>query len=232
VAAGAVGVCIAAAFGTDVRAALPAIVAGCGTVIVLNLIADRGQGTALAQAVTALVLAITVGAGLFTVVVGDDTDRYGAILSPSGDPSYEAHVTKWSATLDELEGHPFGMGLATAGRVQEEGTTPYVTAGSYAIDNSYLKIAFEQGFPVLALFAAGMIALFVGLARRATKVRAGPVRGLAIGAAGTMATGLAMFLTGGYIESLAVLFLWIPIGAAIGALAAAREEEAEAGASA
>jgi hypothetical protein len=45
-----------------------------------------------------------------------------------------------------------------------------------------------------------------------------------------MATGLAMFLTGGYIESLAVLYLWIPIGAAIGALAATRE--AETGASA
>jgi O-Antigen ligase len=224
-AAVAIGLCFAAVFGTDVRAALPAIVAGCGTVIVLNMIAGRFQGTALAQGATALVLAISAGAGLFVVVVGEESPRYGAILSPSGDPSYEQHLNKWRATLDELEGHPFGLGLATAGRVQQERSTPYITAGTYAIDNSYLKIAFEQGFPVLALFAAAMIAILIGLARRAVRVRAGPVRGLAIGAAGTMVTGLAMFVTGGYIESLGVLFLWISIGAAVGALAAAKEAE-------
>jgi hypothetical protein len=225
VAAVAVPLGAVAAFGTDVRAALPAIAAGGAVVVLLNVIAARGRGGPLGQALVAGMLAITGGAVLFTVVVGEDTERYGAILSPSGDTSYEAHITKWEAALEELEGHPFGLGLATAGRLQQEGSTPYVNAASYAIDSTYLKIAFEQGFPVLALFAAAMIALFIGLARRAIRVRAGPVRGLATGAAGTMAAAMAMFVTGVYIETIGVLFLWVALGAAVGAIGAIQEAE-------
>jgi hypothetical protein len=219
-----IGGCLCAAYGTDVRAVVPALVAGAGTVIVLNQIAGGRRGTVLAQTMAAVAIAATAGAVLFTVVVGPDSSRYGAILSPSGDPSYESHVRKWEAALADLDGHPFGIGLGTAGRLAEEGAGPFVTAGSYAIDSSYLKIAYEQGFPVLAIFLIAMIALLVELMRRAVRARSPGVRALAIGAAGALVAALCMFVTGQYMESLDSLFLWISLGAAIGAIAAERSE--------
>lgn len=223
----AVALCFAASFGTDVRAAIPAVVSGSALVIVLNMIASRGRGTALAQALTGLVLAITIGAGLFVVVVGDKTDRYGALFSPSGDLAYEGRMTKWKAALEDIDQHPFGLGLATAGKLAERGGIPFVTTGSSNVDSSYLKIALEQGFPVLAIFVIGMLALLVGLARRAVKVRDGPIRALAIAGSGTLAAGLTMFVTGEYIESPVVIVMWVVVGAAIGAIST--EEEAETG---
>src|SRR5206468_9045312 len=129
----AIGLCLSAAYGTDVRAAIPALIAGGGTVIVLNQMSSGARGTALAQTLGAVAIAAAVGAFLFTVVVGPDSSRYGAILSPSGDPSYQAHIKKWGAALDDLHGHPFGKGLGTAGRLAQQGAGPFVTVGSYAI---------------------------------------------------------------------------------------------------
>lgn len=223
-AAVAVGLCFVAIYGTHVRAAIPALVAGVGTVIILNQIAAGPRGTALAQTIGAVAVAAGMGAFLFTVVVGPDSSRYGAILSPSGDPSYQAHTKKWEEALNELSGHPFGKGLGTAGRLAERRVIPVVTAGSYAIDSSYLKIAFEQGFPVLALFLIAMIALLVELMRRAVRARSPGVRALAIGAAGATVAALAMWVTGQYMESLTSFALWIPLGAAIGAIAAERAD--------
>jgi hypothetical protein len=222
VAAVSVGLCLVAAYATDVRVVIPALIAGGATVIVLNQLSAGARGTALAQTLSAVAIAAAVGAFLFTAVVGPDSSRYEALLSPSGDPSYEQHIRKWEAALDELDGDPFGKGLGTAGRIAEERGGPFVTAGSYAIDSAYLKIAFEQGFPVLALFLIAMIALLVELVRRSVRARSPGVRALAIGAAGTMVAALAMFVTGQYMESLDSLVVWIPVGAAIGAIGADR----------
>jgi hypothetical protein len=214
--------CLTAAYATDVRAAIPALIAGGGAVVVLNQIAGRGK--VLAQTVGAVALAAAVGAVLFTVVVGPDSSRYGAILNPSGDVSYQSHLTKWTAALQDLHGHPFGLGLGTAGRLAEQGAGPFITEGTYAIDSAYLKVAYEQGFFVLAIFAIAMIALLVELMRRAVRARSPGVRALAIGAAGALTAALPMWVTGQYMESLDTLFLWISIGGAIGAIAIERSQ--------
>jgi hypothetical protein len=228
VAAAAIPLALVATFGTDVRIAIPAIAAGVAVVLALNLVASRGRGKPLAQMLIAVLLAIVGGTALFTLVLGEEEQaRYGAIVDPQGDTSFDAHLQRWEAVLAELDEQPLGFGLATAGRLQQSRMTPYVTIGSYSIDNTYLKIAYEQGIPVLLLFIAAMIGLFVGLARRAVRARAGPVRGMAIGAAGTLVPVLVMFLTGQYIETIAILFAWVALGAAIGALGAVREEEME-----
>jgi hypothetical protein len=221
-AAAAVGLCLIAAYATDVRVAIPALIAGGATVVILNQLSAGARGTALAQTVSVVAVAALVGSVLFAAVVGPDSSRYGALLSPSGDQSYEQHVYKWGAALDEMDGHPFGNGLGTAGRIAEQGLGPYVTAATYAIDSSYLKIAFEQGFPLLAIFLAAMIALLVGLARRAIRARSPGVRALSIGATGTLVAALVMFVTGQYMEDVSALIVWIPVGAAIGALGAER----------
>jgi len=75
---------------------------------------------------------------------------------------------------------------------------------------------------VLALFAAALIALLVGLARRAVRARSPGVRAMATGAAGTLVAAMVMFFTGIYVEDLISFAVWLPVGAAIGALAAER----------
>jgi hypothetical protein len=225
-AAAAVPLSVVALFGTDVRAALAAAGAGAAIVIALNLIASRGRGRPLAQALVALVLTIVGGTALFTMVLDEqETERYGAILNPEGDTAFEARLIRWEAVLEELDEHPLGLGLGTGGRLANEAKVPFLTLGRYSIDNAYLKIAYEQGFPVLALYIGALLALLVGLARRAVRVRAGPVRGMAIGATGALSANLIIFMFSIWIESIAIMYLWIAVGAAIGALGAIREEE-------
>jgi O-antigen ligase len=214
----AVGLCVPAAYGTDVRAALPALIAGGGTVIILNQLSSGAR--ALRQTVVAVAIAVVGGTILFSTVTGSNSGRYGAILSPGGDPSYQAHLRKWEEAVSDIGGHPFGLGLGTAGRIAETGENGVLTIASYNLDNSYLKIAYEQGFIVLALFVAAMIALLVGLARRAVRARSPGVRAMATGAAGSLVAASVMFFTGIYVEDLIAFALWIPVGAAIGAIAA------------
>jgi hypothetical protein len=217
-AAVAVGLCLPAAYGTDVRAAIPALIAGGGTVIILNQLSSGAK--ALRQTVVAVAIAVVGGTILFSTVTGSNSGRYGAILSPGGDPSYQAHIRKWEDAVSDIGGHPFGLGLGTAGRLAETGQNGVVTIASYNLDNSYLKIAYEQGFIVLALFVATMIALLVGLARRGVRARSPGVRALATGAAGSLVAAAVMFFTGIYVEGIIAFAVWIPVGAAIGAIGA------------
>jgi hypothetical protein len=226
-AAAAAGLCAAAVLGTEVRAALPALIAGAGTVIVLYQFSGGLEGSAIARTLAVTLIAITVGAALFPMVVGESSTRYSAILSPSGDVSYEHRIAKWRQAAEDIEDAPFGKGLGTAGLVQELREGPYITQGSYGIDSSYMKIAYEQGFPVMVLFIGAMLVLLTGLARRALQTMDRTARGIAIGGAGTLVAALSMFVTAQYIENLPVLTVWVAVGAGIGAIAAARFERTQ-----
>jgi hypothetical protein len=223
----AVGLCVTAVLGTQVRAALPALVVGGITVVVLHQVAGGMKGGTIGKTIAAIMIAFVVGAALFSMVVGEDSSRYSAIFSPSGDTSYEHRITKWTQAIEDIQHDPFGKGLGTAGLVQELGQGPYITEGSYGIDSSYLKIAYEQGFPILALFILAMIVLLINLAMQAVRVEDERVRAMLIGAAGTLVAALSMFITAIYIENLPVLVTWTAVGTAIGATAAARAERQE-----
>jgi hypothetical protein len=219
------GLCVVAVLGSEVRSALPAIVIGAAVVILLYQLKGGLHGGRVGGTAVAAMVAVIGGAGLFTVVVDENsTNRYDAILNPSGDFAWEQRLKKWGEAVRDIERHPFGQGLGTAGRIQEERKGPYTNIATFAIDSSYLKIAYEQGFPLLILFGAAMLALLGGLAKWAIRADDDLVHGLAAGAAGTLAAGLCMFFTGDYIEDLVVLALWIPVGAGVGALAAARAQ--------
>jgi hypothetical protein len=226
-AAAAAGLCVAAVLGTEVRAALPALVAGAATVVLLYQLSGTPRGGTTARTVAATMIAVTLGAGLFSMVVGESSSRYEAIFNPSGDVSYEHRITKWRQAVEDIDDAPFGKGLGTAGLVQELKQGPFVTQGTYGIDSSYLKIAYEQGFPLLILFIVAMLILLVGLARRLLKVEDELVRGIAIGGAGTLVAALSMFVTAVYIENLPVLTVWVAVGTGIGAISAARAESTD-----
>ena len=95
---------------------------------------------------------------------------------------------------------------------------PYLNVASYGLESTYLKVAYEQGVIVLALFLAMLLVLLAELCRLAIRSRESIAGGLAIGAAGSLTAGMTMFINGAYIEGATALALWIPVGTGVGAL--------------
>lgn len=227
VAAAATVLCVIAMFATGVRAAVPGLVVGALIVIALLALSGSRRGAGFARSSGAALAAIVVGAVAFALVVGGGTSasRYEAIVSPSGDASYEQRVGKWTEALRDVDDHPFGQGIGTAGVLQETHQGPYLNLASYGLESTYLKVAYEQGLIVLALFVAMLLTLLAELCRLAIRSRGSIAGGLAIGAAGSLTAGLVMFINGQYIEGTTALALWIPVGTGVGALVSERLSE-------
>ncbi len=210
----AAGLSVVAMLAADVRAGPSAAVPGVVAAIVLYQLSQAFRGHRGPTVAIAVAAAVLGGAGAFALTLGDKSDsgtRYHAILDPESDSSYQARLVKWRTALDDIDRAPFGHGLGTTGPVQVR-YGEFRTIGSVDVDNSYLKIAFEQGFVVMALFVIAILMMLGGLARRALvsldPARAGP----AIAACGTLVSMLVLFFIGGYIEGLPVLGAWICVG--------------------
>lgn len=205
--------------GADVRAGPTAIVAGLCTALALFAVARAlPGGTKAAIGSVAVLVVALAGTASFALTVGGREDtgrRYGAILSPGGDASVEGRVFKWRAALDDIDRRPFGNGAGTAGRTQAK-FGRFRTVGGLDIDNSYLKMAYEQGLPILLLWAAGVLLTLAAIATRATSTT-DPLRAaVGVGACATLASMLALFLIGDYIEGLPALAGWILVGLGLG----------------
>lgn len=213
IAIAAAGACTAALLGTEVRVGLVAAVIGAAVALALYQAARAFDGLHLGTTAAALGGALAVGAVAFSLTVGptDRADRYGAIFDPSRDAAYQDRVYKWRTAIREIDTHPFGHGAGTAGRVYER-YGRQETIASYDIDNSYLKVAYEQGWFVMVLFVAALLLLFFGLARRAVLTRDEARAGPAIGACGVLAGLLVLFMVGVYVEGLPALAGWVMVG--------------------
>ena len=117
----------------------------------------------------------------------------------------------------EPRGHPFGLGLGTAGIVNASHGR-FRTVASLSLDNSYLKVAYEQGWIVFAYFVVAVLALLVSLAVAAIRSRSREISAPAIGAVGALASMLVSFYTGLYIEGLIALAGWILVGVGMNGL--------------
>lgn len=214
---------IAPLFATEVRAALLGTTAGVLVVIASLPFARAFPGIRLGSSIGSVALAALVGVLAFTFTVGgssESADRYGAILSPGGDPAYEARIYKWDQAFREIDDHPFGQGLGVASFVEQRDAD--ITIAAYGVDNAYLKIALEQGFLMMVLFmlAAGLL-----LSNLIGRALASPHPGLAargIGAAATLAAALVMLVTGPYIEQAIGLALWLVVAVGVGPLVSPR----------
>lgn len=206
--------CVVAMVAADVRAGVAASVAGLVAVLVLYQLAQAFRGRRGAAVVVGAAVAIALGGGAFAYTIGDKSDssnRYEAILDPTSDASYQARVFKWRSALRDIDNAPFGHGVGTAGRIQVR-YGRFRNIGSIDVDNSYLKVAYEQGFFVMALLVGGLLLVLGQLALRAITTldpsRAGP----AIAACGTFVALLVLFFVGEYIEGLEVLSAWLLVG--------------------
>lgn len=214
--------CTLGMLASQVRIGLVAAIVGVVVAIVLFQGARAFPTVRIHATAAALLLVPVVGLGAFALTVGGSAgggSRYELILTPGRDEAYQTRVTKWRTALEDIDRHPFGGGLGSAGQVNRE-KGRFANIGSIGVDNSYLKIALEQGFVVMVLFAAGLLLLLAGLARRAWAT-SDPARAtLGIGAAATLASYLTLLTSALYIEGLTAMAAWTVVGLGVAQFAA------------
>jgi hypothetical protein len=212
-AAGALPLCVIGLFGSGLRAGVVATVAG-SAIVLLTYGLSRGMGPARVAAVVAAIVALVAGGvALFPTVIGHDPNsvqRYHNLLSPGKDPSVQGRLDKWRQALIDIRSHPFGHGLGT---VAPEGVGQrFQTNTNQFVDNSYLRIAYEQGFAVMSVFAGMLLLLLGGLVRRGLWIRDRARAGPAIAAAGTLVSFMLIMVADVITTAPVSLTAWVILG--------------------
>jgi len=194
------------------RAGLAGAVGGTVVVLVLNQLARSFEGPRLGIALAA-VLSLGLAAFLIFPVVIDDpskVERYRNILTPTRDKSFQERLFKWENALADIDDHPFGRGMGSAGA--DSNSLRFRGLASDNVDNAYMQIAYEQGFAMMVLFFVTMLVLLAGLARRAVWHRQAEPAAIAIGASGALAAFLVTLFVGQYLHALLAVGLWVIVG--------------------
>lgn len=223
----ATGLCLAALLGSEVRAGLVAVAAGMVVVVVLHQLARGFPGPRLGTAAAAVVGCVAAGVAAFTIAFGgseEATARYTAILDPTGEPSVQRRLDKWSEAVAVVRESPFGQGLGSSGQAHTR-YGRFETLASFDLDNSYLKVAVDQGPAMLLLFCAASLLLLYGLVSRALRAPDGRAAAMAIGAAGAFTAFLLVMVSGLFIEGLPALAAWMLVGLGIAHFATPKEVE-------
>lgn len=220
------GLVFAALIGSALRSGIVAAVLGCLVVLGVMAFTRAGGGIRLG-----VLLATAVGLGVAAAIViavstgaNYSNHSYAAIIHPTTDPSYQERLYKWSAAWRDADKHPLGQGLGTAGRnaiVYER----FVTIGYYDVDNSYLKVALDQGIFGLILFVSALVALLAGLVRRSLVTIDRRQAALGAAGAGALASFMLVMWTGDYVEGLPAFTAWTIIGLGLAQFATARRAD-------
>jgi hypothetical protein len=211
VATAASALCAVALLGSQSRIGLVATVAGLLLVLVLHSFARAFPGPRLGALAAALITVAVIGGAAFSLTIADSpesTARYELLTTPTNDPSYLSRVRRWNRVLEDLRGHPGGLGLGSAGGVQE--TAPrFVTVALFSVDGSYLKVAYEQGLWMMALFIGAVVLVLLGLARRALAVREQRQATVLFAATASFGAFLVLLVAANYIEGYTALLAWL-----------------------
>ena len=199
-------------FGSGQRTAVASVVAGLLTVLVVHLLSRGFRGPRLGVALAAILALVIAAAVVYPAIVNtpEKRQRYTNLLTPSRDLSFQDRLFKWRQTLADLRGEPFGFGLGT-GDTEAFGQR-FIRLGASEIDNSYLKIAYEQGIAVMIFFAVALIVLLVELLRFAVWSRAPGPAAIATAAAGVLVSMMVEFMSGIHIDRLAAMAGWMVVG--------------------
>ncbi len=213
----ALALILTAVLGSEVRTALVAAAVGIGFAAGLYHVARAFRGEAVA-ALLAIVGLLAVGMVGFSLTVGGDSEsqeRFANILTPGEDKSFQSRVKKWDLTLDEINEHPLGEGLGTTGSTQRLYSDTIRLDNRY-IDNSYLQLGVQQGYPGWILF--GISALLIGymLVRATVATLDRRLAVLGIGAAASLACWFVLLITGDMFTAWGALLLWMLLGLGVG----------------
>ncbi|TML06891.1 MAG: hypothetical protein E6G41_05740, partial [Actinobacteria bacterium] len=209
-------------------------VIGLAVVLALHSMGRAFPGPRLGV-VLAAVIVIAGGAAAAIALSGgssnETTKKFTVVLHPTSDAAYQARVAKWDETLREIRKEPMGHGLGTANQLQQQ-QGRFVSIGSFSIDNSYLRVGYEQGILPALIYIAGLLTLTLALIRRAAitpdPARAGP----ALAAAGAMAAYVVVLYPSNAFDGYAALAAWLLAGVGIApflAAAPARSSERRSG---
>jgi hypothetical protein len=212
-----VPLCAVAFVGSEARAALVGAIAGLLVVLTLFSMGRAFPGPRLGVVLAALIV-IVGGGGAAIVLSGgngnETTKKFTVVLHPNDDAAYKARRAKWDETLREIRMQPMGYGLGTANQLQQQ-QGRFVSIGSFSIDNSYLRVGYEQGMVPALLYIAGLLALALGLVRRAIATpdpaRAGP----ALAAAGALVSYIVVLYPSNAFDGFTALTAWLLAGVGI-----------------
>jgi O-antigen ligase/polysaccharide polymerase Wzy-like membrane protein len=212
--------------GSQMRAGLAAAVVGTAVVLIIHQLSRGFRGVQVGIGAAVLMGSVLAGIVIYPAVIKSPNTRarYSNLLHPSRDASYQERRFKWRTALADVAHHPVGRGLASAGR--RRNYQRFATAGSLEVDNSYVKVAYEQGTPVMLLFIAGLVVLLLDLAARGVFARGPPQAFMAMGAAGALAALMIVLVTAIFIEFLPALAVWIMVGLAL-SQSVSREPQAQ-----
>jgi len=213
------GLMVVALLGSQVRTALVAAVVGICVVLVLFQLASAFTGARAGITVIAMTGMLFIGGVGYAVTIADSparVQRFEQILDPGEDYSFQRRVRKWNDAIAEINQHPFGQGLGTAGAVQRFRSRIFRLDNLY-IDNSYLQVGIQLGYPGLILFVLGPVLVLFALAKNSLFTRNRRAAVLGIGASGAIVAWFIDLMTGDAFGSWAALLLSITIGLAVGA---------------
>ena len=209
--------CAVALIASESRAALVAAIVGLAVVLALHSMGRAFPGPRLGVVVAAVVVLVGSGAAAIALSGGsgnETTKTFTVVLHPNDDAAYRARVAKWDEALRAIRKQPMGHGLGTANELQEQ-QGRFVSIGSFSIDNSYLRVGYEQGIVPALLYIAGLLALALALIRRAAitpdPARAGP----ALAAAGAMVAYVVVLYPSNAFDGYAALAAWLLAGVGI-----------------
>ncbi len=216
-AAAATAVGMFAILASDRRAATAGVVGGLLVVLVLYLAGRRPfGGRRLAVGFVGFLVSAMLAAGFYSLTIArspESVARFEALLGgTSTDHDYQVRLIRWKHAWRLAAQEPLGHGLGTVGEVAGRQRNRFQIAPY--LDSSYLKIALEQGIPLMVLFAAALVVLLLGLAWRGVNTP-DPITGaIAIGACGTIVAMATVFYSSMYIERIAALGGWLIVGVA------------------
>jgi hypothetical protein len=219
--------CAVAFIASESRAALVAAIIGLAAVLALHSMGRAFPGPRLGVVLGAVIVLVGSAAGAIALSGGsgnETTKTFTVVLHPTSDAAYQARVAKWDEALREIRRQPMGHGLGTANQLQQQ-QGRFVSIGSFSIDNSYLRVGYEQGILPALIYIAGLLALTLALIRRAAitpdPARAGP----ALAAAGAMVAYVVVLYPSNAFDGYTALAAWLLAGVGIAPfLADARTE--------
>lgn len=198
---------------SEVRAGFVGMVVGSAVVLGLFQLARSMPGLHLGRTAVAAATCIAVVSGglLFTAGATDRLDRYTNIFNRDEDRAFVNRSLKWEEAIEDIQDHPFGQGVGSAS-TNPAIRPPFVSIANLALDNTYLKIAFEQGFVVMILFVIAVLLLFIQLAIGAIRTPDPMAAAMGMGAAGSLISAAATFYTGTLFEDVTALGPWMIVG--------------------
>jgi hypothetical protein len=202
---------------TNSRGGFLAAIAGMASVVLLLNAARSFPQFRLGTAATVALVALAVGATTMTfTLTASDRRHFANILHPGRDQAYQARQVKWRAAESSIARHPWGLGLGQGSGLSAAASGDHV--GAHNIDNSYLTLAYEQGWAAIVLFVFGLVMIAWRLALFARRSDDPASAALAAGSCATLLGFAAAMYGGNYLVGTTALAAWIVVGVGVSRL--------------